>query len=157
MIIDSIVVLTIVKILVVFIGTYFSIKIIIKAVSKMKISAKVVKLCNHCVLLFGWAVGVVTILGTLNVNVSALIAGLGLTGFAVGFACKDVLANVLSGLILMIYSPFEINDFITVKGKSGKFIDINFRYVTLIDGAEIVLIPNSVILNEVILINDSLK
>ncbi|HEX3204012.1 MAG TPA: hypothetical protein VHQ67_04610, partial [Nitrospiraceae bacterium] len=37
--------------------------------------------------------GVVTGLGTMGINVSALVAGLGLTGFALGFALKDVLSN----------------------------------------------------------------
>ena len=41
--------------------------------------------------------GIVTALGTLGVNVSALVAGLGLTGFAIGFALKDTISNLLSG------------------------------------------------------------
>src|SRR5438128_9948118 len=39
--------------------------------------------------------GVVTALGTVGVNVTALVAGLGLTGFALGFAFRDVLSNLL--------------------------------------------------------------
>jgi small-conductance mechanosensitive channel len=58
----------------------------------------------------------------------------------------------------MLYSPFEIGDVITIKGKVGKFDSINFRYVKLISNSgEIVLIPNSSILNEIILVNDSVK
>jgi hypothetical protein len=40
-----------------------------------------------------WLAGAVSALGTLGVNVTAMVAGLGLTGFAVGFAVKDALVN----------------------------------------------------------------
>ena len=46
--------------------------------------------------------GVVTALGTMGVNVTALVAGLGLTGFALGFAFRDVLSNLLAGLLLLV-------------------------------------------------------
>ena len=42
-------------------------------------------------------VGLITALGTLGVNISAIVAGLGLTGFAFGFAFKDMLSNFISG------------------------------------------------------------
>src|SRR5438105_10951324 len=58
--------------------------------------------------------GLVTALGTLGVNISALVAGLGLTGFALGFALKDTISNVLAGVLLLIYRPFGINDRIKV-------------------------------------------
>ena len=47
--------------------------------------------------------GAVTALGTLGVDVSALVAGLGLTGFAVGFAIKDILSNVIAGFLIIMY------------------------------------------------------
>ena len=123
-----------------------------------KFKTNLSKLYCQLVNIFCWSIGGVTILGTLDVDISALLAGLGLTGFAVGFACKDVLSNSLSGFIIMLYSPFEIGDIITIKGKVGRFDSINFRYVKLIsDSGEIVLIPNSSILNEIILVNDSVK
>ncbi len=50
--------------------------------------------------------GFVTALGTLGVNVSALVAGLGLTGFALGFALKDTISNLLSGVLILLYRPF---------------------------------------------------
>ena len=47
--------------------------------------------------------GLVTALGTAGVNVSALVAGLGLTGFALGFAFRDVLSNLLAGVLILLY------------------------------------------------------
>ena len=42
-----------------------------------------------------WIVGIVMALGTVDIDATALVAGLGLTGFAVGFALKDVISNTL--------------------------------------------------------------
>ena len=89
--------------------------------------------------------GIVTSLGTLGINVSALVAGLGLSGFALGFALKDTISNLLAGVLILVYHPFDIGDYIIVSGQEGKVSHIDLRYTTL-DGAEkIILIPNSLV------------
>lgn len=87
--------------------------------------------------------GLVTALGTIGINVSALVAGLGLTGFALGFAFKDTISNILSGIMILLYRPFVIGDNIKVADFEGEVISIDLRYTRL--NAEIgnILIPNS--------------
>ncbi len=87
--------------------------------------------------------GIVTALGTLGVNVSALVAGLGLTGFALGFATKDTISNILAGVLILIYHPFKLHDSIKVSSYEGKVIAIDLRYTTLENQESLVLIPNS--------------
>tara|TARA_Y100001968_G_scaffold188196_1_gene172538 strand:+ start:63 stop:563 length:501 start_codon:yes stop_codon:yes gene_type:complete len=87
--------------------------------------------------------GFITALGTIGINVSAIVAGLGLTGFAFGFAFKDMLSNFISGIMIFIYEPFRLGDRIVVDGKEGEVIDINLRYVTLKNDESKILIPNS--------------
>ena len=89
--------------------------------------------------------GTITALGTLGVNVSALVAGLGLSGFALGFALKDTISNLLSGVLILVYHPFDIGDFIVVSGEEGKVTHIDFRYTTLENNEKIILIPNSLV------------
>jgi small conductance mechanosensitive channel len=89
--------------------------------------------------------GVVTALGTLGVNVAALVAGLGLTGFALGFAFRDVLSNLLAGLLLLFYRPFVRHDRIVVSGFEGVVSGIDLRYTTLQQGDGRVLIPNAIL------------
>ena len=60
--------------------------------------------------------GFITALGTLGINVSALVAGLGLTGFALGFALKDTISNLISGVLILLYKPFKIGDRIKISG-----------------------------------------
>ena len=87
--------------------------------------------------------GFITALGTIGINVSAIVAGLGLTGFAFGFAFKDMLSNFISGIMIFIYEPFRLGDRIIVDGKEGEVVDINLRYVTLKNDESKILIPNS--------------
>lgn len=88
-------------------------------------------------------VGAVMALGRMGVNVTALVAGLGLTGFALGFALRDVLSNVLAGALILMYRPFQLNDRITVAGFEGQVVDIDLRYTTLQAENKKILIPNS--------------
>ena len=98
-------------------------------------------------------VGFITALGTIGINVSAIVAGLGLTGFAFGFAFKDMLSNFISGIMIFIYEPFKLGDRIVVDGKEGKVIDINLRYVTLENEESQILIPNSLSVSKSVEVN----
>jgi small-conductance mechanosensitive channel len=89
--------------------------------------------------------GAITALGTMGINVSALVAGLGLTGFALGFALKDILSNLIAGVLILLYRPFRVNDYIMVAGNEGIVTEIDLRYTTLQKEAQIFLIPNSVL------------
>ena len=92
--------------------------------------------------------GLITALGTVGVNVSAIVAGLGLTGFAFGFAFKDMLSNFISGIMIFIYQPFKLGDVIEVDGKKGEVVDINLRYVTLKGEESKMLVPNSLLVSK---------
>jgi small conductance mechanosensitive channel len=96
--------------------------------------------------------GGVTGLGTMGINITALVAGLGLTGFALGFAFKDILGNLLAGVLLLIYRPFHLKDFISVSGFEGTVVDIDLRYTTLHGEGKTILIPNSVLFTNSIVI-----
>jgi small-conductance mechanosensitive channel len=87
--------------------------------------------------------GAITALGTVNVNVSALVAGLGLTGFALGFAFRDILSNFLAGFLILLYRPFNRGDRISVTGLEGTVTHIDLRYTMLANEANTILIPNS--------------
>lgn len=95
-------------------------------------------------------IGIITALGTAGVNVSALVASLGLTGFALGFACKDVLSNLLAGAMVLFYRPFRHGERISVTTYEGVVTSIDFRYTTLEDAGRKYLIPNSTMLSNVI-------
>lgn len=93
-----------------------------------------------------WIIVVVVVLGVLGVNVSAIIASLGIAGFVVGFALKDTLGNLASGVMLLFYKPFKLGDYIQSGGFEGSVKQIGVSACTLAtpDNKKVV-IPNSVL------------
>lgn len=89
-------------------------------------------------------VGILVALSAVNVNVTTLIASLGVAGFALGFALKDILENFIAGILLLFARPFELQDQVTVGDYEGTVIDIQIRTTSLRTYSdEVVLIPNS--------------
>ncbi|MDZ4818215.1 MAG: mechanosensitive ion channel [Planctomycetota bacterium] len=89
------------------------------------------------------SIGLVTGLGTVGVNVSAMVAGLGLTGLALGIALKDVVSNSIAGILILIYKPFRRGDRISATALEGTVTQIDLRYTTLETADRRILIPNS--------------
>ena len=90
-----------------------------------------------------WIVLLVVVLEKLGVNVAPIIAGLGVTGFILGFAFQESLGNLASGLMIAINEPFKIGDYVIVAGLEGTVIKVDMMAATLAtaDNKKIV-IPN---------------
>ena len=120
-------------------------KIIRKAGGATGIDSSVVNLLARVANVVIWIMGLVTALGTVGIDVSAIVASLGLTGFAVGFALKDSISNLLSGVLILIYRPFRVGQWINVKSFEGNVTAIDLRYTTLEKEDEKILVPNSLL------------
>jgi Mechanosensitive ion channel, beta-domain len=81
----------------------------------------------------------------LGVQMAPIIASLGLGGFALGFALKDVISNFLSGVLILIYRPFKEGDYLLVSGCEGKVTEINMRSTILSGENTTYMIPNAAI------------
>ena len=114
-----------------------------KAMQKMHIDNHLVTLLARMANITLIIIGLITALGTLGVDVTAIVAGLGLTGFALGFALKDTISNLLSGILILFYQPFKIGDKIKIAGFEGEVMEIDLRYTELSSEGVKVLIPNS--------------
>ena len=90
-----------------------------------------------------WAFLIVTVLGRLGVNVGPLIAGLGVTGFILGFAFQESLGNLASGLMIAINTPFKVGDYVVIAGLEGTVQEVNMMatVLTTADNKKIV-VPN---------------
>ena len=95
-------------------------------------------------------IGLILAIDRLGFDISALVAGLGLSGFALGFALKDAISNLVAGMMIVIYKPFEIGDTIQISSNQGIVLDINLRYITLKSETGTCLVPNSLFLNSVL-------
>ena len=90
-----------------------------------------------------WAVLLVVVLGKLGVNVAPIVAGLGVTGFILGFAFQESLGNLASGLMIAINEPFKIGDYVIVAGNEGTVLKVDMMATELATADnKKVIIPN---------------
>lgn len=94
------------------------------------------------------AVGAVAAVGELGIDTTSLVASLGVAGLTVGFAARDALSNVISGLFIYWDRPFVIDDLVEVGGRYGRVDRITIRSTRVItpDG-KMLAIPNSEMVN----------
>lgn len=118
-------------------------RLIDKNISRINLDIHLMMLIRRAIRITLMIIGLITAFGTLGIDISALVAGLGLTGFALGFALKDTISNLLSGVLILLYRPFEIGSQIDVSGHQGKVTSIDLRYTELECEGQRVLIPNS--------------
>ena len=142
------IILAVVIILVFWIASKIIKSIVYKILDKNSPNSNIARVLSSIVKNIILTFGLITSLGTVGINVSAIVAGLGLTGFAFGFAFKDMLSSFISGIMIFIYQPFQLGDEIEVDKKRGKVVDINLRYVTLQGENSIMLIPNSLLVSK---------
>jgi small-conductance mechanosensitive channel len=83
---------------------------------------------------------------------NSLLAGAGILSLVAGLASQQALSNIISGFLIVLFKPFKINDRITFKGTfTGIVEEINLRQVVIRDFENNrVIVPNSVISNEVV-------
>jgi len=85
-----------------------------------------------------------------NIDMTAWLASAGVVGIAVGFAAKDTLANLFSGVFILADAPYKIGDYIVLDttGMRGKVTQIGLRSTRLVTRDDIeVTIPNSIMGN----------
>ena len=80
--------------------------LITRLANKRGLNPELLKLIGRTTIIGLIIFGLVMALGTIGINVSALVAGLGLTGFALGFALKDVVSNLIVDSMILLHRPF---------------------------------------------------
>jgi len=87
---------------------------------------------------------VIAALGSLGVETTSLIAVIGAAGLAVGFALQSSLSNIASGIMLVVFKPFKVGNYISAGGTSGVVEEIRIFSTILrtFDNRKII-VPNS--------------
>lgn len=96
-------------------------------------------------------IGVVSALGKVGVDIAGLLTGLGVVGLTIGFAAKDTLSNMISGIFILWDRPFTIGDLVEIGGAYGRVDSITMRTtrVVTVDG-RMLAIPNSEVVNKTV-------
>jgi len=110
-----------------------------------------IPLIKKIVVVFIWAMGVVTALNNAGINVSALLTAMGIGGIAVALAAQDTVKNVIGGITLFADRPFKIGDTIHFDSINGSVEDIGIRSTKIRTfDKRIITIPNSKIVDAAI-------
>ena len=98
-----------------------------------------------------WAIGIVVALNNAGFDVGAIIAGMGIGGFAMAMASKDTISNFFGGVTVFADKPFKIKDRIKISGYDGTVQEIGIRSTRLktLEG-RIVTIPNAKFIDNII-------
>lgn len=94
----------------------------------------------------GWVLLGMMVLQRIGVNIAPLIAGLGVTGFILGFAFQESLGNLAAGMMIAINEPFKVGDYVLLGGIEGSVMQLNMMAATLttVDNKK-VIVPNKLI------------
>jgi len=89
------------------------------------------------------AVGLMLVLAALGVNITPLFAVIGGASIIAAFAMQDTLSNLASGLLIMIYRPFDKGDYVDTGGVSGTVKSVNIVATTVVTpDNKVIVIPN---------------
>ncbi|OOF11145.1 mechanosensitive ion channel domain-containing protein [Salinivibrio sp. PR919] len=98
-----------------------------------------------------WVIGILIGLSQIGVNLTPVLTGFGIAGVIIGFALQDTLSNFAAGMMLLIYRPFDVGDFVYAGGVDGKVGNMSLVNTTIrtFDN-QIIIVPNSKIWGDVI-------
>jgi small conductance mechanosensitive channel len=123
-----------------------------KAMSKSKqlsslLREFIVTSARRLVLIIGFFVG----LSALEINIGPVLAIIGAAGFVIAFALQNSLSNFASGILMLIYRPFDIGEVINVAGVLGKVESMNLLSTQLrTPDNQLVIVPNNSVWGDVI-------
>lgn len=122
-----------------------------KAMTRSKMDVMLIDFVQSILYWLLLLIVVVAALSQLGVDTTSMIALLGAAGLAVGLALKDTLSNFAAGVLLLIFRPFKVGDFITAGGVSGSVEKMHIFTTTMLtpDNKENI-VPNSAIYGGVI-------
>jgi len=98
-----------------------------------------------------FTLGVLIALSQLGIELGPLLAGFGVAGVIIGFALQDTLSNFASGMMILIYRPYDVGDLINAAGVTGKVSHMNLVSTTIktLDNQRLI-IPNNKIWGDTI-------
>jgi MscS family membrane protein len=107
---------------------------------------QIIPLLSKSMRLFIAITGTLIFMQNLGVNVTAILAGLGVGGVAIAFAAQNTVANLFGTITILMDTPFKIGDKVRISGVDGLIEEIGFRSTRIRTASNsLVSIPNSVV------------
>ena len=91
-----------------------------------------------------YIVAALLILEIFGINIQGILVSIGIVGIIIGFAAKDAISNIMSGMFLLIDKTVKVGETITVNNFKGEVIQVGFRTTTITTADNVIItIPNS--------------
>lgn len=130
--------------------------IVVSILKRIKgIDVTLVKFIENIIYYILMMVVILTALSKLGIETTSFFAILGAAGLAIGLALKDSLGNFASGVMLILFKPFKVGDFVTVAGVSGTVNEISiFSSILTTGDNQRMIVPNgSIIAGTIVNVN----
>jgi small conductance mechanosensitive channel len=117
-----------------------------RALERSKVDASLVPFFSSAVYYLAITVVVIAVLELFGIQTTSMIAVVGAAGLAIGLAMQGTLSNVASGVMLLIFRPFRLGDFVEVAGVAGSVAEIGLFSTALNTPDNVrIIVPNSAI------------
>ncbi len=122
-----------------------------RGIDKTNLDPTINGLAKKIVNILLYVILIIAIIEILGIPMSSVIAILASCGLAVGLALQGALGNLAGGIMILVFKPFKVGDFIESAGAIGVVKDISLFYTTVIttDNKKI-LVPNGDLMNAVV-------
>lgn len=98
-----------------------------------------------------YTIGLLVALSQLGIELAPLLAGFGIAGVIIGFALQDTLSNFASGMMILIYRPYDVGDLINAAGVTGKVSHMSLVSTTILTlDNQRLIVPNNKIWGDTI-------
>ena len=136
----------IVAIIVYFIGSFiikWGIRLITKMLEKSKVDRSLYTFLTSIVRVVSWFLLIIILVSIMGIETSSFIALFASAGVAIGMALSGTLQNFAGGVMILLFKPFKVGDFIEAQGFSGTVKEIQiFNTIIRTNDAKIIIIPN---------------
>ena len=135
-----------VAIIVFFIGRWLIkriINLIVKGMQRRKVEASLFSFTRSMVKITLYFLFIIIIIGILGIETSSFIALFASAGIAIGAALSGTLQNFAGGVMILLFKPFKVGDYIEAQGQSGTVREIQiFNTILATPDNKIIIVPN---------------
>ena len=119
-----------------------------KSFAKKKTEATVATFSESLVTISLWVLLILAVVGTLGINTTSLAALLAAGGMAIGMALSGTVQNFAGGIMLLVFRPFKVGDFIETQGYAGKVTEVTIVSTKLLTtDNRVIVLPNGTLSN----------
>lgn len=97
------------------------------------------------------SIGVLAALSAVGIQTAAVLASLGVVGLTIGFAARETLSNIISGILIFLDRPFTIDDLVEIDGNYGRVERITLRSTRIVtNDGKMLAVPNTAVMNKTV-------